>query len=96
VDRFHDVEETFIGIATGSDCLRLVYEITKAASNGAWRSEEVIDSKFEMFALLRSRVLTHLEDHPEESLEYLKEKINDSITINAFKSRYLETEEQPA
>ncbi|MGL0954124.1 hypothetical protein ABMX86_05030 [Vibrio vulnificus] len=96
IDRFHDVEETFTNIVAGGDCLRLVYEITSAASNGAWRSEEVVASKFEPFALLRSRVLTHLEDHPEDSLEYLKDKINDSITINRFKSRYLETEEQPA
>ncbi|MEZ9649765.1 hypothetical protein [Vibrio lentus] len=96
IERFHDVEEAFVGILTGSDCLRLVCEITKAASNGAWRSEEVVASKFDEFSILRSRVLTQVEDHSEESLTYLKQELNDTITIDAFKSRYLETAEQPA
>jgi hypothetical protein len=95
IDRFHDVEDILTNTLTDDECLRLTCEIIKSARNGAWRSEEVVTSKFASFSRLREKALSRLESHPHESLLYLKEAINNMITIEAFKSRYLEAITQP-
>jgi hypothetical protein len=94
VERFHDAEDMFVSLFSGIDCLRLVCEINDAASNGAWRAEEVIASKFKSFTKLRDKTSQFLDDHSEEGLIFLKEKIDTPISTEEFKTRYLNNVEQ--
>jgi hypothetical protein len=94
VELFHDAEEMFVNILSGIDCLRLVCAIIDAASNGAWSAEEVIISKFKGFTKLRNKTYQYLDDHSEEALAVLKEKIDTPISVEEFKTKYLSDVEQ--
>jgi hypothetical protein len=94
VDRLYDIEGKITETFSDSECLELFCEIIDAASNGAWRSSEVVESKFSGFKVLKPKVLTFINDSGEAALEVLKSKINDAITCDTFKSRYLVATEQ--
>ncbi|MEQ2351730.1 hypothetical protein [Pseudoalteromonas piscicida] len=96
VDRLYDVEEKITEFFSDSDCLELICEIIDAAGNGAWRSSEVVESKFSGLKVLKAKVLSYLNNSDEAALAVLKNKIDDSITCETFKSRYLVSTEQPS
>lgn len=94
IDRFFDIEKKVTELFSGSECLELTCEIIDAASNGAWRSSEVVESKFSGFKLLKTKVLEFIQESENDALELLKMKFNNTITCDTFKSRYLIENEQ--
>jgi hypothetical protein len=89
INRFFDIEEKASEMLSNSECLELVCSIIKASSNGAWRSNQVVENKFSDFVNIKTKVLTFLNDCNAEALEVIQDKIGGSITCESFKSRYL-------
>jgi hypothetical protein len=94
IDRFFDIEEKATQLLSGAECLELTCEIIKAASNGAWRSSEIIENKFSEYKLLKIKVLDFIQENRASAIKLLEIYFNDSITCETFKSRYLIESEQ--
>jgi len=94
IDRFFDIEEKIVNIFSKKECLELVCEIVDAGAHGAWRSSEIVEGKFAEFSKLRNKVIAYINCSSGDALSVMKDKVDESITCDNFKSRYLEQVEQ--